>query len=59
MVKLKLRYFIFGVMNSTQIFEMALGLAKPWYVSKIDMVKPTTDGLQGQLDIYLDFEKGF
>jgi len=46
-------------MNSTQIFEMALGLAKPWYVSKIDMVKPTTDGLQGQLDIYLDFEKGF
>ncbi|MFT7364823.1 MAG: hypothetical protein ACI9UV_003150, partial [Algoriphagus sp.] len=30
MVKLKLRYFIFGVMNSTQIFEMALGLAKPW-----------------------------
>jgi hypothetical protein len=45
-------------MNSNQIFEMALGLEKPWYVSKIDMVKPT-GGLQGQIDIYLDFEKGF
>jgi hypothetical protein len=45
-------------MNSTQIFEMALGLEKPWLITKIDMVKPESGG-QGQLDIYLDFEKGF
>lgn len=45
-------------MNSTQIFEMALGLEKPWFITKIDMVKPESGG-QGQLDIYLDFEKGF
>ena len=45
-------------MNSNQIFELALGLDKPWYVSKIDLVKPN-DELQGQIDIYLDFEKGF
>lgn len=45
-------------MNSNQIFEMALGLEKPWYVSKINMIKPTA-GLQGQIDIFLDFEKGF
>ena len=45
-------------MNSTQIFEMALGLEKPWFIAKIDMVKPESGG-QGQLDIYLDFEKGF
>lgn len=45
-------------MNSTQIFEMALGLGKPWFITKIDMVKPESGG-QGQLDIYLDFEKGF
>lgn len=45
-------------MNSEQIFEMALGLEKPWHVKKIDMIKPE-NGLQGQIDIYLDFEKGF
>ncbi len=45
-------------MNSNQIFEMALGLEQPWYVSKIEMIKPT-EGLQGQIDIYLDFERGF
>lgn len=45
-------------MNSTQIFEMALGLEKPWFITKIDMVKPESGGL-GQLDIYLDFVKGF
>jgi transposase len=45
-------------MNSNQILKMALDLDKPWYVSKIDMVKPT-ELLQGQIDIFLDFEKGF
>ncbi len=37
-------------MNSTQIFEMALGLEKPWFITKVDMVKPESGG-QGQLDI--------
>lgn len=45
-------------MNSNQIFEMALGLEKPWYVSKIELIKPEA-GILGQIDIYLDFEKGF
>jgi hypothetical protein len=45
-------------MNSNQIFEMALGLEKPWYVKEIKMDK--AEGvLHGQIDIYLDFEKGF
>lgn len=37
-------------MNSNQIFEMALGLEKPWYVSKIEIIKPS-EGLQGQIYI--------
>jgi len=45
-------------MNSNQIFEMALGLEKPWYVSKIEMIK-SEGGILGQIDIHLDFEKGF
>ena len=45
-------------MNSNQIFEMALGLDRPWFVSKINMIK-SVEGIQGQIDIYLDFEKGF
>jgi len=45
-------------MNSKQLFEMALSLEKPWYVKNIDMVK-SLSGIEGQLDIYLDFEKGF
>ena len=27
-----------------------------WYVKNIDMIKPLS-GIQGQVDIYLDFEK--
>jgi transposase len=45
-------------MNSNQIFEMALGLQKPWYVKELVMTKPE-EGVMGQIDIYLDFEKGF
>lgn len=45
-------------MNSNQIFEMALGLQKPWYVKEIKMGLPEGK-TQGQIDIYLDFEKGF
>jgi hypothetical protein len=45
-------------MNSNQLFEMALSLEKPWYIKNIDMIKPL-NGIEGQIDIYLDFEKGF
>lgn len=45
-------------MNSSQIFEMALGLQKPWFVKEIKM--GVTEGTtHGQIDIFLDFEKGF
>lgn len=37
---------------------MALGLGKPWYVKKIDMIKPEAT-IQGQIDVFIDFEKGF
>lgn len=45
-------------MNSKQIFEIALGLEKPWFIKEIIMTK--ADGTnQGQIDIYINFEKGF
>lgn len=45
-------------MNSSQIFELALGLSKPWYVK--DMKISVSGGdTHGQIDIYLDFERGF
>jgi transposase len=45
-------------MNSTQIFEMALGLQKPWFVKDIKMGLSESK-THGQIDIYLDFEQGF
>lgn len=43
--------------NSTQIFEMALQICNPWFIKSVALTKP--EGLQrGQLDIYIDFEKG-
>lgn len=45
-------------MNSTQIFEMALGLQKPWFVKDIKMGLSEIK-THGQIDIYLDFEQGF
>jgi transposase len=45
-------------MNSSQLFEMALGLSKPWYVKEIKM--GLDEGkTHGQIDIYLDFERGY
>lgn len=45
-------------MNSNEIFELALGLEKPWYIKEIVMTKPS--GVDhGQIDIHIDFEKGF
>ena len=43
--------------NSTQIFEMALQIGKPWYIKSVTLTKPEMLN-KGQLDIYIDFEKG-
>ena len=39
--------------NSKEIFEMALGLASPWFIKEVVFNKDLS-----QLDIYLDFTKG-
>lgn len=45
-------------MYNSQIFELALGLSKPWYVKDLKMI--IAEGTShGQMDIYLDFERGF
>jgi transposase len=41
------------MMNKEQIFEMALGIDKPWYIKEIKFDLPNR-----QLDIYIDFQKG-
>jgi len=43
--------------NSKQLFELALQLSPPWYIKDVKFT-PTTGGISGKLDIYLDFEKG-
>jgi transposase len=43
--------------NSTQIFEMALQINKPWYIKSVTLTKPE-ELKRGQLDIYIDFERG-
>jgi len=40
--------------NSEQIFAMALGLGKPWFIKEIKFDKETS-----RLDIYLSFTKGY
>jgi hypothetical protein len=35
------------------LFEQALGLGKPWYISSLEF-----DSGQGKLDIRIDFERG-
>ena len=44
-------------MNSTAIFDLALGLSSPWYVSKVEFL----DSLEApkELHIYIDFERGY
>ena len=44
-------------MNSTAIFDLALGLSSPWYVSKVEFL----DSIEGtkELHIYIDFERGY
>lgn len=43
-------------MNSDKIFELALGLSSPWYVSKVEML----EGLNKKksLHLYIDYEAG-
>lgn len=40
-------------MYSLQLFTLALGLEKPWHITKVDL-----DPSVSQLDIYIDFERG-
>ncbi len=42
--------------NSKKLFEIALGLAEPWFIKDVEF-SPSKKGF-GQLDIYLDFKKG-
>lgn len=44
-------------MNSKQIFSIALNLAPPWYIKDIKMSRAESK-LQGQVDIFIDFERG-
>lgn len=41
--------------NSAEIFELALGLAAPWYVEKVEFI---TEGTERELHIHIDFKKG-
>jgi transposase len=45
-------------MNSTEIFSLALGLGKPWFGKDIKL-EIGEGKSHGQMDIYLDFERGF
>lgn len=43
--------------NSNKIFEMALGLPSPWFIKDLT-INVDPDKSQGQIDIYIDFERG-
>lgn len=43
-------------MNSTNLFQMALGLSSPWYVKDISFNTTETD--EKQLSIHIDFRRG-
>ena len=45
------------MMNSEQIFALALGLEKPWIIEKLSLKKDGKD-IFGRLDIYINFERG-
>lgn len=47
------RSSILGCMDSKELFALALGLNKPWYV-----VRNELDTVKSQLDIGIDFERG-
>ncbi|GHV43185.1 hypothetical protein FACS1894180_1520 [Bacteroidia bacterium] len=43
-------------MNSTAIFEIALGLQSPWKIREVQLQKVAEQ--KKELHIYLDFERG-
>lgn len=45
-------------MNSKEIFSMALSLGQPWFIKDIKM-ELSEGKSHGQVDIYLDFERGY
>jgi transposase len=45
------------MINSNQIFGLALGLTTPWFIKSIE-IQVSEKGKQGQLGIYNDFESG-
>lgn len=44
-------------MNSTEIFQMALGLSEPWYVSKVEFIDGASSNKE--LHIWLSFSRGY
>lgn len=45
-------------MESKQLFEMALGLASPWFLEKVDFMPPSS-GISGHIDLYINFQSGW
>lgn len=43
-------------MNSERLFELALGLAPPWYIERLELSQNASS--QKQLDLYLTFPRG-
>ena len=44
---------IVGCMNDRDLFALALGLTKPWFVSSVEL-----DADQKKLELSIDFERG-
>jgi len=44
-------------MNSKELFALALGIESPWIISEIQLIEASS-GSVGELNIYLDFERG-
>lgn len=44
-------------MQVSEVFTMGLGLQKPWFVTEVKFT-PGENPLFGQVDIYIDFERG-
>ena len=44
-------------MNSIDIFSIALGLEKPWKITKVDFIETTDE--QNELHLTISHEKGY
>jgi hypothetical protein len=44
-------------MHTSDVFTLGLGLQQPWYVADVKFT-PGENPLFGQVDIYIDFERG-